>query len=182
MRSVVTWSIQTRSAAWGVSIKGGGLEREDMLRTTVDGDGVAAPDVFRVDVGEANVLDDNVLCVAYDADTFALDYAFVALADQTLVRANGHAEHTGFVVGDLADLGGFGLVVVAPFVLVNSALACRASSPRSTSRVSDSALGALEVKGLGENNDAGRRVTEVADELGSGTWVHWRSIASAGYT
>jgi hypothetical protein len=47
----------------------------------VDGDGVAAPDVFRVDVGETHVLDDDVFGVADDAHTLAFDYALGALSD-----------------------------------------------------------------------------------------------------
>jgi hypothetical protein len=68
-------------------------------------------------------LDDDVLCVADDSDTLALDHALGALADQTLVGANRHAEHTGLVVGNLADLGCVGLVVAAPVVLVDGKLA-----------------------------------------------------------
>jgi hypothetical protein len=150
--------------------------------TSVNGDSITTPDVLRVDIGEANVLNDNVLCVAHDAHTLALNDTLVALADQRLVGANGHAEHTGFVVGDLADLGCAGLVVVTPLVLVDGELALRASSPWSTTRIGDGSLRSGEVKGLGQNDNAGRRVRKVVLELSDGRWVDRGGTASSSDT
>jgi hypothetical protein len=134
-----------------------GEEREgrEGISTSIDGDGVAAPDIFGVDVGEANVLDDDVLCVADDADSFALNDALGALADQTLVGADGHAEHTSLVVGDFADLGCVGLVVDAPVVLVNGKLAVGCGSPWCTSRFGGGAFRASKVEGLRKNDNTG---------------------------
>jgi hypothetical protein len=150
--------------------------------TSVDSDRITSPNVFRVDVGETHVLDDDVLCVAYDADTLSFDYTLGTLTDQALVGANGHAEHTGLVVCDLADLGCFGLVVDAPVVLVDGNLAVRGSSPGGASGFGGSSLGASEVKGFGENDNARRGVGKVVLKLGSGGWVYWCCIAATGYT
>jgi hypothetical protein len=147
----------------------------------VDGDGVAAPDVGRVDVGEAHVLDDNVLCVADDADALALDYALGALADQALVGADGHAEHTGLVVCDGADFGCVWLVVAAPVVLVDGLLAGGSGTPRGASGFSNLAFGTGEVEGLGEDDDARGGVGEVVLEFGGGGWVDWCCVAATGY-
>jgi hypothetical protein len=150
--------------------------------TSIYGDCVTAPDVFWVDVCEANVLDDDVLRVTNDADTFAFDHTFGALADQALVGSDGHAQNTGLVVCNLANLGGIGLVVYTPIVLVDGKLACRSSAPRSASSIGCSALSAGEVESLGEDDDAGRGILEVTDKLSIGGWVDWRSAATASYT
>jgi hypothetical protein len=150
--------------------------------TSINGDCVTAPDVFRIDISEANVLDDDVLCVTNDADTFAFDHTLRALANQALVGADSHAQNTGLVVCDLTDLGRIGLVVYTPIVLVNSKLACRSSTPRSASSIGCSALSASEVKSLGEDNDAGRGILKVTDKLSISGWVDWRSAATTGYT
>lgn len=150
--------------------------------TSIDGDCVTAPHVFWVDVCEANVLDDDVLCVADDSNTFAFDHAFDALADQTLVGSDGHAQDTGFVVCDLADFGSIRLVVDTPIILIDRKLACGSGTPGSAARVGRGALGAGEVESLGKDDDAGRRVLEVADKLSIGGWVDWRSTAAAGDT
>lgn len=146
---------------------GGDVVEPDHV-AAVDGDAVAAPDVFGVDVGEAHVLDDDVLCAADDADSFAFDHALRALSDQTLVRPNGQAEHARLVVRDLADLGRVGLLAAAPVAAVDGDLAPRAGSPGSTASGCGGALGAGEVEGLGEDDDAGGGVGEVVLELGGG--------------
>jgi hypothetical protein len=88
----------------------------------VQGDGVAAPDVLRVEVGDVDVLDDDVLDAADHPDALALDDALVANADEGLVGLDGDTENTGLVVLD-AHLGGAGLLPGAPVVLVDGGLA-----------------------------------------------------------
>jgi hypothetical protein len=127
-------------------------------------------------------LNDDVLRVTNDADTFAFDHALGALADQALVGSDGHAQNTGLVVCDLADLGGIGLVVNTPVVLVDGKLTCRSGTPRSTSSIGCSALSAGEIESLGEDDDAGRGILEVTDKLSIGGWVDWCSAATASYT
>jgi hypothetical protein len=107
---------------------------------------------------------------------------FFALLTMRTPLPNSHAEHTGFVIGDLADLGCAGLVVVAPLVFVDGELTLRASSPWSTSRLGDGSLRSSEVEGLGQNNNAGRRVREVVLELSDGSWVDGGGAASSSDT
>ena len=87
----------------------------------VQGDGVAAPNVLRVEVGDVDVLDDDVPDAADHPDTLALDDALVANADEGLVGLDGDTENAGLVVLD-AHLGGAGLLPGAPFVLVDGGL------------------------------------------------------------
>lgn len=53
----------------------------------VEGDGIATPDVLRVQVGDVDVLDDDVLCSAADAEALAHDDALVSDTDDTLVAS-----------------------------------------------------------------------------------------------
>lgn len=148
--------------------------------SVVEGDGITAPDEARVEVGNMNVLDDDVLG-AHDAQALALDDALVSNTNQTLVRADLDAQNTGLVVLD-GDLLGVGLVVVTPIVLVDGQLALRASSPGSTSRLGGGTLGAGEVDGAVEVDDTRLRVAEVRDQLRSALGVHGRSRTTASGT
>ncbi len=145
----------------------------------VQGDGISTPDVLRVEIGDVDVLDDDVLGTADHAEAFALDDPLASDTDQGLVRPDSDAENAGLVVLD-RHLGGVGLVVGAPVVEVDGRLATRAGAPRSAASLGDSALGSSEVKGPVEHDDAGLGVTEVRDQLGSGRRIHSRGAASAG--
>lgn len=146
--------------------------------STIDGDGITTPDVLRVDVGEANVLDDDVLSIGVDANTLALDDTLGALADEGLVGADGHTEHTSLVVLDARDLGGVGLVVVAPAILVDGLLAGGASAPGSAPSRGSGTLSSGEVECLGQDDDTGRGVGKVADKLSGSRGVDGCSRAS----
>lgn len=137
----------------------------------VNGDGITTPDVLRVDLGETDILNNDVLDVASHADTLALDDTLAALSNQRLVGLDSDSEHTSLVVGDAANLGSVRLVVVAPAVLVDGDLASGAGSPWAATGRGSLTLSASEVESLGENNDTRRRVTEVADELRSSRGV-----------
>ena len=146
---------------------------------TVDGDSITTPDVLRVDIGETNVLDDDVLRTRDDTDTLALDDTLGALTNQGLVGANGHTEHTSLVVLDARNLRGVGLVVVAPAILIDRLLAGGASTPRSAASGGGSALSSGEVEGLGQDNDTGAGVGEIADELSGGGRVDGSSTSTS---
>lgn len=51
----------------------------------VEGDGIAAPDVLGVELLDFDVLDDDVGGAVSEVETFALDYALVVYADQSLL-------------------------------------------------------------------------------------------------
>lgn len=97
--------------------------------TSIEGDGITSPDILGVDLCEADILYDDVLCSTDDTDTFALDDTLGSLSDQTLVGADCHTKDTGLVIRDGADLGCVGLVVLAPVVLVDGLLASGSSAP-----------------------------------------------------
>lgn len=63
----------------------------------VDGDGVASPDVLGVDVGDGDVLNDDVLSTADDTKALALDDAGGALADEGLVGVDGDTKRAGII-------------------------------------------------------------------------------------
>ena len=47
--------------------------------------------------GKTDILDDNVLCAADDAQTLTLDHTLAALTEEGLVRVDGDTELTGVV-------------------------------------------------------------------------------------
>lgn len=124
------------------------------------GDGITTPDVLGVQLGDADVLDDDVLHAVGEVETLALDDSRGAIAEDGLVGGDLDGVQTGVVVGD-ADGGCVGLVVGAPVVLVDSQLASRVRSPGGTTRVISRALGTGEVEGLLEHDNAGHVVREV---------------------
>lgn len=73
----------------------------------------------------------------------------------------------------LFDRGGGSvrLVVPAPVVLVDGNLTSRVSTPRGAASAAGSSLSTGKVEGLGENNDARGRVTQVRDQLVCGAGV-----------
>ena len=97
----------------------------------VESDSVTAPDVLGVELGDLDVLDDDVVGTGNDTETLALNHTGAALTDDGLLGGNSDAKHAGIVVLD-AGRRGVGLVVLAPVVLVDSGLACGASSPGGT--------------------------------------------------
>lgn len=97
----------------------------------VKSDGITAPDVLGVQLGDLDVLDDDVVGTRDDTETLALDHTAAALADDGLLGCNSDAKHAGIVVLD-AGRRGIGLVVLAPVVLVNGHLALGSSSPGGT--------------------------------------------------
>lgn len=93
----------------------GGLDVVDPDHVSAgDGDSITTPDVLRVDLGEVDVLDDDVLDTVGHVDTLALDDTGGALADKRLVGLDLDGVPASLVVGQGADLGGVGLVLCAP--------------------------------------------------------------------
>ncbi|CAH0057350.1 unnamed protein product [Clonostachys solani] len=158
--------------------RGGDMIDPDQI-SVVDGDGITAPDQAGVEVRDVDVLDDDVLRAAHNLQALALYDTRATDTHKRLVAANRDCAHSGLVIGD-ADLGGVGLVVVAPAVLVDGLLARRSRSVRSTPCRRDRTLGSGEVKGLGQEDHAGRAVTEVRDQLGRGRGRDGARTASAG--
>lgn len=157
--------------------RGGDVVDPDQIGV-VQGDGVAAPDVLRVEVRDVHVLDDDVLGAADHADALALDDALVADPDERFVGLDGDAKDTGLVVLDV-HLGRVGLLGVAPAVLVDGSLAAGPSAPGSAAALGSSALGSGEVEGPVKHDDAGLRVAEVGDQLSSGRRVHGAGVATS---
>ena len=99
----------------------------------VESDGITTPNVLGVQLGDLDVLDDDVVGTGNDTETLALDHTAAALADEGLLGRNSDAKHTGIVVLD-AGRRGIGLVVLASIVFVNGQLALGSSSPGGTAR------------------------------------------------
>lgn len=151
------------------------------VRTAIEGDSITTPDILRVDVCEANILNDDVLCTTDDADTLSLDDTIGTLSDQGLVGANSHAQDTSLVISDAADFGCIGLVVRTPIVLVDCQLAGRASAPWSTSGRGDFAFGTSKVKCFSEDDDSCRGVGEVANKLTCGCGINWSCTSTTSH-
>lgn len=69
--------------------------------------------------------------------------------------------------------------VYSPVVLVNCNLASRSSAVGRAASLGGSSLGTGEVEGLGQDNDASRRVLEVGGKLGSSGRVDGGGAATA---
>lgn len=147
----------------------------------VNGDGVTAPDVLGVEVRDVDVLDDDVFDTGDKAQALALDDALAADTNNGLVGLDVDAQRGRLVVGD-RHLGGVGLVVGAPVVLVDSRLAARGSAIRRTTGLGGSALGTSEVKRLLEVDDPRRRIGQVGHQLGVRLGHHRRRGAASGDT
>lgn len=76
------------------------------------------------------------------------------------------------------DGGSARLVVFAPGVLVDGNLASRRGTPGSAASASSGTLGATEVKGFGQDNDASLTITKVRDQLAGGRRVDGSSRAT----
>lgn len=130
--------------------------------SVIKSDSITTPDISFVDIGNSNVLNDNIRSTADNSQTPSLDDTSAALTNDSLIRGDSDAEHTGFVVGGSGG-GRIGLVVLAPVVLVNGDLACGGGAPGQTAGGGFGAFGIGEVKGLVEDDDAGGGVAEVRD-------------------
>lgn len=146
----------------------------------VDGDGVASPDVLGVDVGDGDVLNDDVLSTADDTKALALDDAGGALADEGLVGVDGDTKRAGIIIGH-RDRGSTRLVVGAPVILVDGYLAARGSTPRRAASRGGGTLGSSKVKGLGKHNHTGLAITKVRDQLVGGGRIDGGSAATASH-
>jgi hypothetical protein len=148
----------------------------------INGHSVSTPHILRVDISEADVLNNDVLYAVRHPDALSLNDTLGALADKRLVRSDGHANHTSLVVLNAGDLRSFRLVDVAPSVLVDSDLAATAGAPWAAPRGCGTTFGTSEVESLRKNDDARRRVLEIVDEFRSGFRVNGLSIASSSHT
>jgi hypothetical protein len=95
----------------------------------IQGDGITAPNVFRVDIGDLNVLEDDILSPVHNSQALAFDDALRAIADDCLIRTNSDTESSSSIISDARDRRCIRFVVLAPLVLVDSSLASSASTP-----------------------------------------------------
>ena len=167
----------------------------DQVRS-MEGDGIASPDVsdttsqplekydlrkygagsLRVQVGDMNVLDDNVRHAIDESKTFSAEHTRSTLSDQCLVGSNMDSIGRSIVVGD-----GDRVTITAPVRSVNGKLACRIfCAPGSATILGGFTFGAEELECLCENNDLGSFALEQLDQLLVGLGVHGSRIATAG--
>lgn len=128
----------------------------------IQGNSIATPDVLGVESSDVNVLNDDVLGTLGNVKALALDNTLAADTNKTLVGSNDDRVQCSLVIRD-GCLGGVGLVVVAPAVLVDSNLAGGSSAVRSAASLGGGALSAGEVKRSVQDDDSGRRVGKVGD-------------------
>jgi hypothetical protein len=130
---------------------------------TIKSHGITTPDVLRVQFGDMDVLDDDVLG-SLDVETLALDDTVGTDTNNGLVRVDNDRVETSLIVGNV-NLGGIRLVVVAPVVLVDGSLAAGAGTPRGTTLLGGSSLGSGEVELLVEEDNTSGRVAKHRDQL-----------------
>jgi hypothetical protein len=145
---------------------------------TIKSHGVATPNVLRVQFGDMDVLDDDVLG-SLDVETLALDDTIGTDTNNGLVRVDNNRVKTSLIVGNI-NLGGLSLVVVAPVVLVDSSLAAGAGTPRGTTLLGGSSLSSGEVELLVEEDNTSGRVAKHRDQLIGRLGVGSLSVTTTG--
>jgi hypothetical protein len=83
---------------------------ETILVCAIESDGVAAPDVLWVQVGDVDVLYNDVGHAVDKAKTFAPDDTFIADTDDSLVASDEYGVQGSLIVSDRH----FGIAGVAP--------------------------------------------------------------------
>lgn len=126
--------------------------------STIQSDAIATPDILGVDIGDSEILKDDV-GRADQPKTFAFDGS-TTFTHEGLIAADGDAENTRIVVGN-GHGRGVGLVVGAPVILVDGNLAGGRSTPGRTSGRRRGALGAGEVVSTLNDDDTGDIVSKV---------------------
>lgn len=158
------------------NVRGSNMVNPNKIRA-VDLDSITTPNVLRVQLGDVDVLNDDVLSTL-DVKTLALDNTIGTDTHDRLIRVDDNGVESSLIVGNV-DLGGVGLVVVAPVILVDSLLTTGTGAPRSTALLGCGSLGSGEVEFLVEEDNAGGAVTEHRDQLVGGLGVGSLSVASA---
>lgn len=128
--------------------------------SVIQSNGITSPDVLRVEVGDHDVLDDDIGRAADDPQSLADNNTAAALTDKRLVAPHSDAQDASLVVRD-RDLGCVRLVVCAPSILVDGCLAGGASAPGSTAGAAHGTLAPSEVEGLREDDDTRGAVAEI---------------------
>lgn len=149
--------------------RGGAVVDPDVI-SAIKSNSVSSPDNVRVKVGNVDVLDDDVLNTVGETKALALDDTLRANTDDTLVRSNHNRVQTRLIILD-GNLGGVGLIVGTPVVLVDSSLAIRASTPRSAACFTGRVLSTLEVESAVKVNDTRGVIAKILDKFGVGLGV-----------
>jgi hypothetical protein len=85
MSEILTWSVMTIRLVKSIRRRS---ERTNPNQiSSVESYSVAAPDVLRVELGDVNILDDNVLRSVGNAETLATDHTLATDTDDRLVGA-----------------------------------------------------------------------------------------------
>lgn len=131
------------------------------LVAAVEGDTIASPDVLRVELGDVNVLDDDVLG-AVDAQTLTTDDTGITNTNNGLVGAYFKAVQAGVVVR-----AGCGLVTITPADAVFNGILARltAGVGVGNAALAVSALITKEAELLVNENDTGLVIGEPLREL-----------------
>jgi len=134
----------------------------------IKSDGITTPNVLGVELANGDVLDDDVGNAASKAQALSEEHTLLSVTDDGLVALDLDGVEGSLVVLDV-DAGSIGLVVGAPVVLVDSDLASRLGTVRSTSLLGGSSLRTSEVESLSQNNSQGLRRSQVVLQLFSGS-------------
>lgn len=118
---------------------------------SVESDGIASPNILRVQVPDLKVLNDHIVRASGHSESLASDHAVSAHTYDALVTSDLQRVRACFVVGDGGG-GCTGLLSLAPVPCVDCQLTRRAGSVGGASDLRRSALGASEVEGLGDDD------------------------------
>ncbi len=136
----------------------------------VESNSVTTPDVLRVELGNVNVLNDNVLRSVGNTETLAADNTLVTNTDDGLVGAQVDSSYTSIVVRNLDRFGTCASVSVGTPVggvdgiltsVARACVGCRAATSGSSS-----SLSALEVELSVKHDTARSAVREPSLQFG----------------
>lgn len=129
----------------------------DQIRA-IERDRVATPDELRVEVGDSNVLDDDVASSGAETKSLSLDTSTASNTEKSLVRSNIDRRRRSFVPSRLKGRG-----VAA--IVADDLLASLTRSPVRTHRAGFRSLGVGKVEDVLEDDDARLFVREVSLQL-----------------
>ncbi|KXT02676.1 hypothetical protein AC578_1176 [Pseudocercospora eumusae] len=121
-------------------------------------------DMVDPDVGDFEVLENDVRHAGLEGEAFAFDDARAAAADDGFVAGYFDGGGSGYVVRDL-DGACVGLVVVAPIVGVDCLLTSSGGAPGCAASFSGRAFTAGVIEGLGKDDSVGLLGSQVLGKL-----------------
>lgn len=126
--------------------------------STIQSDGITAPDVLRVEAGDMDVLDDDIAGAVADSEALALDNASTSYSNDALVAAHVERCAAGIIIGaahERATRAG-----IRDGQLASRCASLANGDPVTAARSSGGAFGASKVPGAVNEDGSSRAVSD----------------------